>query len=157
MYVEQDVIRLGDRCQHSQCQQWKSACVCTREIIGIFLCVCVCVCVFDIWFCLSDNQTMWRFKDLSHSGKFFWTVKVSTVLRDFKKNSKQKHVEVSLFSVSLFVNRTIFNYYMKKWCNDEEKLFKYIKLLLLFVQLKLPEGPFLKATTFFDGSKYWKR
>lgn len=52
MYVEQDVIRLGDRCQRSQCQQWKSACVCTREIIGIYLGVCVSVsvsaCVFDI-------------------------------------------------------------------------------------------------------------
>lgn len=43
MYVEQDVIMLGDRCQHSLCQHWEAVCACTREIIRIYLCACLCV------------------------------------------------------------------------------------------------------------------
>lgn len=71
---------------HSASMQWKSARVCTREIIGIYLFVFVC---FDIGLSLSDNLLTWRY-----SWKFYYTVKLNIVL---------------LFSVFVFAVLSIVN------------------------------------------------
>lgn len=75
MHVDKSVIMLGDRCQHSQHQLWKSVCAFTREIIGMSLIVCVFVFV-----CLlsshSPSQIIIGDEDILNYGWKFYCLQI---------------------------------------------------------------------------------
>lgn len=61
MYVENTVIRLGDRCQRSHCQLWKGAQICTMEAIGIHLIFSPMYLLFGHLVLLSEKMDIWSF------------------------------------------------------------------------------------------------